>query len=172
MIRKFGVDKAEVEPLYLKGMSHRQIAEIYGVNPETIRHYCHRVGIKVRAAGEATRVGHQTGNIIHWWSPPNKGKGYKRNDGYICLYDPTHPNADTTGRLYEHRKVMAEILGRPLKREEYVHHLDGDPSNNERENLFLVSPYNHDRFSLRKGLQKRIRQLQRQLQEQKQQGNL
>ena len=171
-MRRFEGNKAEIEDLYASGKSIRQIALLYKVNGETIRHYCHRVGIRLRARGEATKVGHQTGNINHWWSPPNKGYKYIRNDGYVCLSKVNHPNTDSTGRLYEHRKIMAEILGRPLTKDEIVHHLDGNPSNNEQDNLFLVTRHSHDRFSLRKALQRRIRQLQRQLKEQNQQSAL
>lgn len=38
---------------------------------------------------------------------------------------------------YEHRVVMKNYLGRKLLPKEVVHHLDGNPSNNNIENLFL-----------------------------------
>lgn len=37
--------------------------------------------------------------------------------------------------VYEHRKVMEQVLGRPLRRGEVVHHIDGDKTNNAPENL-------------------------------------
>lgn len=40
---------------------------------------------------------------------------------------------------FEHRLVMAEVLGRPLTDEEVVHHRDGDRLNNTPENLELWS---------------------------------
>lgn len=39
--------------------------------------------------------------------------------------------------IRQHRKVMAEHLGRPLRRGEQVHHKDGDRSNNDISNLEL-----------------------------------
>lgn len=39
----------------------------------------------------------------------------------------------------EHRLMMAQAIGRPLEPEEVVHHIDGDPSNNVRENLMLFA---------------------------------
>ncbi len=163
MIKKFDVPKDEIEILYSSGMSFRQIANLYDVNTETVSRYCRRVGIKARSAGEAVRFGHKTGNIVHRWKPPNKGYQYTRNDGYVCLTRPDDPNADTTGRLYEHRKVMAGVLGRPLTKEEIVHHLNGNPSDNRPENLMLVTRNNHDTFALRKAMQARIRELEKKI---------
>lgn len=44
-----------------------------------------------------------------------------------------------TGKLLlVHRKVAAELLGRPLLQGEVVHHRDGDSTNNTRENLLVL----------------------------------
>lgn len=40
---------------------------------------------------------------------------------------------------YLHRVVAEQKLGRPLKRGEVVHHIDGDPSNNHPDNLEICS---------------------------------
>lgn len=45
--------------------------------------------------------------------------------------------------VYEHRIVMQLEAGRELKRNEYIHHRNGDRSDNRVENLELVTPKKH-----------------------------
>ena len=44
---------------------------------------------------------------------------------------------------YVHRLVMSTLLGRPLRRDEHVHHVDGDKQNNRPDNLQLLSAGEH-----------------------------
>lgn len=46
--------------------------------------------------------------------------------------------ADKHGDAMEHRIVMAEFIGRPLRKGEIVKHKDGNALNNEIENLKIV----------------------------------
>ena len=57
--------------------------------------------------------------------------------GYVRVYLPTSPMARKDGWVFLHRAVMAEHLGRPLRPEEVVHHIDGNPGNNKLSNLML-----------------------------------
>lgn len=60
--------------------------------------------------------------------------------GYVRLYvGRDHPGATKTGHIFEHRKVMQEILGRPLVEDENVHHVNGVRDDNRPENLELWS---------------------------------
>jgi hypothetical protein len=60
-------------------------------------------------------------------------------EGYVKVYAPNHPNCQSRGWIYEHVKVMSEILGRPLVSHENVHHVNGVRDDNRPENLELWS---------------------------------
>jgi hypothetical protein len=51
--------------------------------------------------------------------------------------------ADTKGYVYEHRLVVAAALGRMLRSDETVHHIDLDSLNNTPENLVVLSRSEH-----------------------------
>ena len=45
----------------------------------------------------------------------------------------------------EHRAVMEEIIGRPLMKNELVHHINGIKTDNRPANLMLTDPVTHGR---------------------------
>ena len=68
--------------------------------------------------------------------------------GYRLLYEPSHPSAMTSknwiGYIYEHIMVAEDmVVGRKLKANEVVHHLDGNRLNNRHENLVVLSRGDH-----------------------------
>jgi hypothetical protein len=83
----------------------------------------------------------------HKWTPSGKQhhswKGGRVRDvhGYwqirLLPDDPLFVMANSSGYAMEHRIVMARKLGRSLKPGETVHHIDGDKSHNEEDNLEL-----------------------------------
>lgn len=62
-------------------------------------------------------------------------------NGYVLVYFPKHPYAKRGDGKYilEHRVVMENYLGRFLKPEEVVHHLNKDKLDNRICNLVLFS---------------------------------
>lgn len=93
---------------------------------------------KCRDSSIASRKGKAGGH--------NKGGRIKDAFGYILLWIPGHPNAKA-GRdksyVYEHRFVMSEHLGRPLTKDEFVHHKNGIKDDNRIENLEIMTKKVH-----------------------------
>lgn len=50
---------------------------------------------------------------------------------------------DKDRAIREHRLIMENHIGRPLRRDEHVHHIDENKMNNSIENLMLVTPKEH-----------------------------
>ena len=60
----------------------------------------------------------------------------------VCQTEPVYPNSiklpDRTCRYsYVHEIIMANSIGRPLRKDEEVHHKDGNQANNALSNLEL-----------------------------------
>jgi uncharacterized Zn-finger protein len=88
--------------------------------------YCSRsCGVKARMGPRSTR-----------WS----GGRQKRKDGYIMLCRPDGR------RILEHRLVAEQVLGRPLRSKEHVHHINGTRDDNRPENLRVMSESDHHRL--------------------------
>lgn len=72
----------------------------------------------------------------HWrW----KGGIKRRPDGYLR-------NSKTDE--YIHRETMEHYLGRKLRKEECIHHINGNPSDNRIENLEILTNSEHKKLHL------------------------
>lgn len=71
------------------------------------------------------------------------GHTKKRGDGYISVYKPDHPYASKDGYVMEHILVMENHIGRYLAKDEVVHHINKNRSDNRLENLQLMTFKEH-----------------------------
>ena len=74
---------------------------------------------------------------------PKKGVGSITRNGYRTFHNPDHPNSSKHNIIFEHRMVMSEMLGRPLRKNESVHHKNGIRDDNRPENLELWTNSSH-----------------------------
>jgi hypothetical protein len=92
--------------------------------------------------GEPRRfiAGHQSNGKNHGrW----RGGRIRREDGYVLVHAPDHPNADAKGYILEHVLIASRALGKPLPCRSEVHHVDKDPSNNRRGNLVICEDHSY-----------------------------
>jgi hypothetical protein len=83
----------------------------------------------------------------------------------VPLDSPFLPMADKRGRVYEHRLVDAQSIGRCLASDEEVHHLNADKHDNRLSNLRLVSKREHamEHYAEIRRLREEVRRLREEL---------
>lgn len=126
--KSLDIDRDTLSRMYWdENQSASAIANHFGVSTSTIHNYLKRLDIPLRAAGG------QLGELNASWS----GGRTIDKDGYILVRAKAHPRSNRAGYVREHRLVMEKKLGRFLTATEVVHHIDGNPQNNDPDNLYL-----------------------------------
>lgn len=86
------------------------------------------------------------------WTDEKHGNAWKggrsiASNGYVLIHvGREHHLADVRGYTYEHRLVAEEKLGRRLKPDEIVHHIDRNKQNNDPENIEVHRSTAHHLF--------------------------
>jgi hypothetical protein len=165
--KKWDIDRDWLAEQVAAGKSDKQIAIEKGMTISAVGQYRRRFKIPPRPSAERAkaafaarypngRMGAEGGN----W----RGGRSNTGSGYVRIYSPDHPGANSNGYVYEHRLVMERTLGRYLLPGEIVDHIDRNRSNNAPENLNLQasrSAHVKDHFSARDQLLKAQAQLAR-----------
>jgi len=81
--------------------------------------------------------------------PQYKGKKYICTRGYIAI----RVNKKT---VKEHRYIMEQHIGRPLKKNEIVHHINGIRNDNRIENLKIMINSEHDKMNMKKNWENKL----------------
>jgi hypothetical protein len=141
-----------------KGKNTIQIASETGISKASIYRWLKFFSIETRSISEA-----HAGSRGVWYGKKrpehsvavmgkNNGRwmGGKRCDGggYVYVKFRGHPAAGPQGYVAEHRLVMEKSLGRYLRHDEVVHHINGDRKDNRIENLAIYSPSDHAHLHL------------------------
>lgn len=121
----------------LETKTAKDVAAEIGVDDQVISYWARKFGIfdedkstVIKSALNKKYPDGRFGDQASNW----KGGRHKTKDGYIEVYAPDHPYA-RNGKVFEHRLVMEKMLGRYLKPDEIVHHLDGVKDRNDPSNL-------------------------------------
>ena len=151
--------REKVAEMYQRGQSIPQISGRTGINKSRVRAELLKAGIALRSRAEGVRIREGLGqhakgktrvfsqewkdNIATarkaWGEAHAKGTSLKPS-GYIEF-----TRGQNKGRS-EHVVKMESRLGRPLREDEQVHHIDRDRSNNSDDNLALVTRAGHGRL--------------------------
>lgn len=75
----------------------------------------------------------------------NRWKGGKTIDvhNYVKLYKPDFYGASKNGYVFEHRYKIIKKLKRNLRKNEIIHHIDGNRQNNKLSNLLVLTKSKH-----------------------------
>lgn len=147
---------------YAQGESIPQVADDLGISRSVLRYHLHKRGV-LRDRAEAVRMAAKEGRLgsgmrgksrvftaehranisqarLRWADGGNCVGVSLKPSGYVAF--TRGPNKGRSVHVVQ----MEKRLGRPLMDDECVHHIDGDKTNNQDNNLALVTRSGHTRL--------------------------
>lgn len=123
-----------------KKFNHQVICDLYQ-SGKSIPEICRELDCSCGAVVPCLKKhGIETRSISDAIHLARGGRISKQRGGYLFI------NTGKNSRVLQHRKIVEAIIGRPLEKNEVVHHKDGDKSNNSPENLELLTRSEHTRL--------------------------
>lgn len=121
-----GIRDTIIRLYYDENKSVHQVGAELSILPATLYGWMSRRGMILREQKVSVRRGDK--------HPCYKGGFYNNSQGYI--------RHTKSGKLV-HRQIAEQVLGRPLGKDETVHHVNGDRSDNRNQNLLICSRAYH-----------------------------
>jgi hypothetical protein len=151
--------RAQLADMYARGQSIPQISGRTGINRSKVRSELLKAGVSLRSRKEALGIREGLGahaiGVKRQFTPEwraNISRARKEWGEQNALGVSTKPSGyveytrgEHKGRS-EHVVAMEKRLGRKLKPDEVVHHIDRDRANNSDDNLALVTRSGHARL--------------------------
>ena len=154
--KKAEAKAGEMQTLYLSGKSISDISEKLEIPKSTVRNTLVKYGVVLRSVKQGLNLAKHKLGVHALGKKRNFTDEHKRNmskakkfrhesvsfssHGYLRI-----SNGKNKGKQC-HTLVMEEYLGRSLRKNEVVHHIDHDKTNNDIDNLCLLTKGGHSRL--------------------------
>ena len=129
----------------VQGLSQQEIGVKFGTTQKVVWRAMRKMGIPSRRAAPRNQMGDLNNN----WrggrvlQGENAKHGPINDRGYWYIYAPNHPHATKNGYVAEHIAVATDAIGRPLAKNEVVHHINLKKEDNRPENLVVLTRKAH-----------------------------
>jgi len=132
--------KEEVIKYYLDGHSQEMVGKKFNVTQGAICDFLKRNNVIIRKYDKSGS------------NNPNWKGGIIYDGKRKLIFCPKHPNPDHSGiYCYEYRLIIEKHLGRYLNKNEIVHHINNDVTDNRIENLQLMTQSEHIKLHYNRG---------------------